>query len=87
MVSWSTGSPHLYSHHVTAVEVEEVLTQLLEDRAGAAGARISIGRTRDGRYQRVVYVPDPSPDPMFVITAYDLGGKAKRTLRRRRRKK
>jgi len=82
-----TGSPHLYRHRVTEVEVEDVLNQPLEDRVGAEGARIAIGRTRGGRYLRVVYVPDPSPGSMFVITAYDLGAKAKRALLRRRRKK
>jgi len=39
-----TGSPHLYRHHVTEVEVEEVLTQPPEDRVGAEGARVAIGR-------------------------------------------
>jgi len=82
-----TGSPHLYRHRVTKAEVEDVLVQPLEDRVGAAGARIAIGRTRGGRYLRVVYVPDPSPGSMFVITAYELGAKAKRALQRRRRKK
>lgn len=82
-----TGSPHLYRHHVTEVEVEDVLTQPLEDRVGTEGARVAIGRTRDGRYLRVVYVPDPSPGSMFVITAYDLGAKAKRALQKRRRRK
>jgi hypothetical protein len=82
-----TGAPHLYKHHVTEVEVEAVLTQPLEDRVGADGARVAIGRTRGGRYLRIVYVPDPSPNSMFVITAYDLGAKAKRALQRRRRKR
>jgi hypothetical protein len=35
----------------------------------------------------VVYVPDPEPDSVFVIRAYELGPKAKRALRRRRRRK
>ena len=82
-----TGSPHLYRHRVTEVEVEDVLAQPLEDRVGAQGARVAIGRTRAGRYLRVVYVPDPSPGSMFVITAYELGAKAKHALQRRRRKK
>jgi len=82
-----TGSPHLYRHHVTEEEVEEVLAHPLEDRAGAEGARVAIGRTRGGRYLRVVYAPDPSPGSTFVITAYELGAKAKRALQRRRRKK
>ena len=82
-----TGSPHLYKHHVSEVEVEDVLAHALEDRAGAEGARVAIGRTNTGRYLRVVYVPDPNLGSIFVITAYDLGAKAKRALQRRRRKK
>jgi hypothetical protein len=35
----------------------------------------------------VVYVPDPEPESVFVVTAYDLGPKAKRALQRRGRKK
>jgi hypothetical protein len=35
----------------------------------------------------VVYVPDPEPESAFVVTAYDLGPKAKKALQRRRRKK
>jgi hypothetical protein len=35
----------------------------------------------------VIYVPDPEPDSVFVITAYELGMKAKKALRRRRRRK
>ena len=51
------------------------------------GSRVALGRTAAGRYLRVIYVPDPEPDSVFVITAYDLGPKAKRALRRRRRRK
>jgi hypothetical protein len=36
---------------------------------------------------RVVYVPDPEPESVFVITAFDLGPQPLRALRRRRRKK
>lgn len=64
-----TGSPRFHRHRVSEVEVEDVLVQPLEDRVGAEGAHIAIGRTRGGRYSRVVCVPDPSPGPMFVITA------------------
>jgi hypothetical protein len=40
-----------------------------------------------GRLLRVVYVPDPQPDSHFVITAYELQGKAAMAYRRRRRRK
>jgi hypothetical protein len=82
-----TGQPHIYGHAVAESEVEEVLTRSLEDRAGTEGSRVALGRTASGRYLRVVYVPDPEPESVFVVTAYDLGPKAKRALQRRGRKK
>lgn len=33
------------------------------------------------------YVPDPVPNSVFVISAYELGSKAKRAIRRRRSQK
>jgi hypothetical protein len=42
----------------------------------------------DARFSaEVIYVPDPEPDSAFVVTAYDLGPKAKQALGRRRGKK
>jgi hypothetical protein len=83
-----TGQPHLYRHEVSEREVEEVLTRPGEDRPGREGARLAIGKTRAGRYLRVVYIPDPEPESVFVITAYELKGKPltayKRRMRRRR---
>jgi len=46
-----------------------------EDRPGKENSRIAVGQTRGGRYLRVIYVPHPEPDSVFVITAYELGGK------------
>ena len=83
----STGDPHLYSHNVNEKEVEDVVARALEDRPGRDGSRVAVGQTRAGRYLRVIYVPDPAPGSIFVITAYDLGPKAKLALRRRLRKK
>jgi hypothetical protein len=68
-------------------DVIEVLEKPGEDRAGREGARIALGKTASGRYLRVIYVPDPEPDSVFVITAYDLTGKPLAAFRRRRRKK
>jgi Domain of unknown function (DUF4258) len=68
-------------------DVIEVLAKPGEDRAGREGARIALGKTASGRYLRVIYVPDPEPDSVFVITAYDLTGKALVAFRRRRRKR
>lgn len=38
-------------------------------------ARVAIGRTRGGRWLRVIDVPDPKPDSVFVVTAYEVTGK------------
>jgi hypothetical protein len=67
--------------------VIEVLDEPAEDRAGREGSRIAIGLTASGRYLRVIYVPDPKPNSVFVITAYELTGKPLAAFRRRRRKK
>ncbi len=82
----STGEPHIAGHGVTEVEVEAVLTRPIEDRPGSEGSRVALGQTEGGRYLKVIYVPDPEPASVFVITAYDLGSKAKKALRRRRKK-
>jgi hypothetical protein len=50
-------------------------------------SRVAIGCTSRGRYLRVIYVPDPEPDSVFVITAYELRGKPLIAYRRRRRRK
>ena len=75
-------------HNVTEHEVEEVLARPGEDRPGREGSRVAIGQTSGGRYLRVIYVPDPEPESVFVITAYELKGKPltayKRRMRRRR---
>ena len=82
-----SGEPHIGRHGVSEHDVRDVLARPLEDRPGQEGSRVALGQTASGRYLRVIYVPDPEPDSVFVITAYDLGPKAKRALRRRRRRK
>ena len=83
----ATELPHIHNHQVNEDEVIEVLEKPGEDRAGREGARLALGQTASGRYLRVIYVPDPEPDSVFVITAYDLTGKALAAFRRRKRKK
>ena len=83
----ATGSPHIHNHEVDEDEVIEVLEKPGEDRPGREGVRMALGQTASGRYLRVIYVPDPEPDSVFVITAYELAGKALGAFRRRRRKK
>lgn len=82
-----TEQPHIYRNAVDEGEVIDVLTNPGEDRPGREGSRIAIGKTRAGRYLRVIYVPDPEPDSVFVITAYELQGKPLTAYRRRRRRK
>ena len=79
-----TGSPHIHGHAVDEAEVEEVLRASGEDRPGREGSRVAIGQTRAGRYLRVIYVPDPKPGSIFVITAYQLTSKPLVAYRRRR---
>jgi hypothetical protein len=40
-----------------------------------------------GLYLRVIYVPDPELESVFVITAFELTGKPLTAYNRRRRKK
>ena len=81
-----TGLPHILSHGVSEIEVEDILRFASEDRPGTEGSRLAVGQTRAGRFLRVVYVPDPDKDGVFVITAFDLKGKALSAFRRRRRR-
>ena len=83
----ATGLPHIYNHGVNEEEVEDVLTNPGEDRPGRKGSRVAIGQTSAGRYLRAIYIRDPEPDSLFVITAYELSGKALLAYRRRQRKK
>lgn len=82
-----TGFPHIYVHRVDENEVEDVLKSPGEDRPGREGSRVAIGQTQVGRYLRVIYIPDPEPDSLFVVTAYELRGKPLITYRRRRRQR
>jgi hypothetical protein len=86
-IDTETGLPHIYGHNVSEDEVEAVLLKPGEDRLGREGSRIALGQTNAGRYLRVIYVPDPEPESVFVITAFDLSGKPLTAYKRRRRKK
>ena len=83
----ATDEPHIYHHGVEEDEVEDVLVRPGEDRPGREGSRVAIGQTQGGRYLRVIYVPDPEPDSVFVVTAYELRGKPLAAYRRRRRER
>ena len=57
-----TGLPHIHDHDVSEDEVEDVLLNPGEDRAGRDNSRVAIGQTRAGRYLRVIYLEDPRPN-------------------------
>jgi len=67
--------------------VYDVLDSPGEDRLGRDGSRVAIGKARTGRHLRIIYVPDPEPGSVFVITAYELKGKPLAAYRRRRRRR
>jgi hypothetical protein len=83
----ATGLPHIYNHDVVEAEVEQVLANSDEDRPGTRKSRVAIGRADSGRILRVIYVRDPKPDSIFVVTAYELRGKPLVAFRRRMKKK
>jgi hypothetical protein len=68
----TTGLPHIYQHYVSEQEVEDILGRPLQDIRGRDDSRIAIGQTEEGRYLRVIYVPDPIAGSVFVIRAYEL---------------
>jgi hypothetical protein len=82
-----SGLPHIYRHNVTESEVEDVLRGPLENRPGEGGSRVLIGRSRQGRYLRVVVAIDWDGQGVFVITAYDMRGKPLKALRRRMKRR
>jgi hypothetical protein len=82
-----TDLPHIYDHGISEDEVAQVLRSAGEDLPADRGARMKLGQTAAGRYLQVIYAPDESPESVFVITAYELRGKAKTAFRRRQRRK
>ena len=86
-MGWRSEAPHIHKHGIREEEVVDVLSNPGEDRPGREDSRVVIGKTRAGRYLRVIYVPDPEPESVFVITAYELRGKPLFAYRRRLRQK
>jgi len=84
-IDHETNLPHICGHGVDENEGSDVLMRPGEDRPGKEGARVAIGQTMAGRYLRVIYVPDPEPNSVFVITAYELKGKPLKAYKRRRK--
>lgn len=82
-----TGEPHIYDHGVNEEEAYDILRNPIEDRPAKNGARSATGQTRSGRYLRVIYRRAPEADETLIITAYDLGEKALRALKKLKRRK
>ena len=82
-----TGQPHIYGHGVTQSEVEEAFRGRGEGLRATGNSRRKIRQTLVGRYLQVFYVPDEDSESVFVITAYEPQGKAKKAFRRRQRRK
>ena len=82
-----TGVPHIDNHDVAPSEVLEVLRGPSDHGPGRDGSRVAEGQTLQGRYLRVIYKEDERDGSLFVITAFDLSGKAKAAFRRRRKRK
>jgi hypothetical protein len=82
-----TDEPHIYNHGITESEVIQVLNYPGEDLPAADGARMALGQIAAGRFLRVIYVPDPEPGSIFVVTAYELRGNPLKAYRRRQRRK
>lgn len=76
-----------FDHRGSEDDVSEALRGTGEDLTAARGARMKRGTTASGRDLRVIDLPDEQPRSAFVITAYELQGKAKQAFRRRRRRK
>jgi hypothetical protein len=82
-----TQQPHIYGHGVTESEVEWVLAHPAEDNSCSDDSRQALGQTSEGRYLRVIYVPDEEGDGVFVVTSYPLAGKQLKAFRRRQRRR
>lgn len=86
-----TQMPHVHNHGIDEEEVLDVLLnrsdEYVEDRVGREGTRVAIGQTTGGRYVRVIYVPEPTEQGVFVVTAYEIQGKPLTAFRRRRKRK
>ena len=83
-----TDEPHILKHGITEEEVEQVFeSRSTEDRLSRGETRMLVGMTAAGRCLRIIYAPDPEPDSVFVITAYELRGKPLAAFRRRQRRR
>ena len=86
-IDLETAQPHIYDHGVFEEEVRQVMVLPGQDYPAARNTRMKLGQTGAGRYLQVVYVPETGGESAFVITAYELRGKALKAFRRQQRRK
>ena len=93
-IEWNRAN--VESHGISPAEAEQVIRSNPELAIGHSGAFVASGQTVSGRYLEVVFVWDEAAEPVdaideppeavvFVITAYDMTRKRKRSYRRRKR--
>lgn len=82
-----TGLPHFHDHGVTEDEVRQILGRPGLDYPARRSSRVRLGQTSAGRHLKVVYVPDQDGHGAFVVTAYELRGKALQAYRRAKRRR
>jgi len=80
-----TGLAHCEDHNVSERQAIQVLSTNPLRLRGGDGTTIVLGQTYAGRYLRIICRIED--DDVFVITAYDLRGKALLAFKRRRRRK
>ena len=87
LIDVDTEIPHIDQHGVSPEEVLDVLRGPSDHGPGRDGTESRKGQTAQGRYLRVIYKEHDLDGSIFVITAYDLSGKAKAAYRRRKRRR
>jgi hypothetical protein len=81
-----TGFAHCYRDHgVSEPKIIEILRRPGERFRRRDGTLVTDGQTNAGRYLRVIYREYLDEEYRFIITAYDLTGRAKQSYRRRRK--
>jgi hypothetical protein len=68
-------------------EVRQVFLSRGDEFEGRRGTRVRFGQTEAGRYLKVIFLADEERDSLFVVTAFDLTGKALKAFRRRQRRR
>ena len=81
----ATGEP---STTMMSQKMKSKMSSVAQVKTTWVGKGLVLPSVRHGlEVFRVIYVPDPEPDSIFVITAYELRGKPLTVYRRRQRRK